>query len=161
MPPTTTPPRLKRKWVKLVGSDIRLVYPQKRLDSPPDCKCGHPIHPHFHFEDDKDQEPKKVAKTPTLFEANGNGTYTQWSFDIYGPVGHTGTLKEGDAVEPLKGRKDFNEALRLERLFDWSMVRQAGMVAVMGGSRSLNPFKLAKAARRRFRRRWGVDVDTR
>jgi hypothetical protein len=159
MPGTSTPPRLKRKWVKLVGSDFRLVYPRKRRDSPPDCKCGHSIHPHWHFEDDKAQEPKQVPLTPTLLEDHGDGTYTHWSFGIFGPVGHGGTLKDGLAVEPLKGRKDFNEAVRLERLFDWSMVRQAGMAAVMGGSRNPNLLKLAEVARRRFRRRWGVEPD--
>lgn len=161
MPRAITLPRLKRKWVKLVGSDFRLVYPQKRVDSPPDCKCGHAIHPHWHYEDDKGREPKRVSLTPTLPEVNGHGTYTHWSFGLFGPVGHEGKLKEGDAVEPLKGREDFSEALRLERLFDLSLVQQAGMVAVMGGSRNPNLFKLAKDARRRFKRRWGVEVDAR
>ena len=157
MPRTMKQPRLKRTWVKLVGSDFRLEYAKKRVDSPPDCKCGHPIHPHFRYEDDKAQEPKRVLLTPTLLEDNGDGTYTHWSFGIFGPVGHGGTLKDGLAVEPLKGRKDFNEAPRLERQFDWSLVRQAGMVAVMGGARNPKLLRLAEAARRRFRRRWGVD----
>ena len=157
MPRAITPPRLKRKWVKLVGSDFRLEYPKKRVDSPPDCKCGHAIHPHWHYEDDRSQEPKRVPLTPTLLEDKGDGTYTHWSFGIFGPMGHAGMLKEGNTVQPLKTRKDFSEALRLERLFDHSLVRQAGMVAVMGGSRNPNLLRLAEAARRRFRRRRGVD----
>lgn len=156
MPRTITPPRLKRKWAKVVGSDFHLEYPKKRVDHPAECKC-HGVPNRWHYADDKSQEPKRVPLPPTLLEDNGDGTYTHWSFGIYGPVGHTGTLKEGDAVEPLKGRKDFNEALRLERLFDWSLIRQAGMAAVMGGSRNANLLKLAKAARRKFKRRWGTD----
>ncbi len=158
MPLTTSPPRLKRKWVKLVGSDFGLVYPQKRVNHPADCKC-HGVPNHWHYEDDKSREPKRVPLPPTLLEDNGDGNYTAWSFGVFGPVGHSGTLKEGNAVEPLKGRKDFNEALRLERLFDYSLVRQAGMAAALGGGRNPNLFKLAQAARRRFKRRWGADPD--
>jgi hypothetical protein len=135
MPRTWTPPRLRRKWVKLVGSDFRRKYP--------------------HNEDDTSQQPQRVPVTPTLFEDNSDGSYTQWSFGLFGLVGNKGTLKDGDAVEPLQGCRDFHEALRLERLFDWSLVRQAGMAAVMGGARNPHLVHLAQAARRNFRRRWG------
>lgn len=157
MPRTRTPHRLTTKWVKLVGSDFRLEYPQKAVQHPADCKC-HSVPNHWHYEDDKSREPRRVP-LPTLLEDNGDGTYTAWSFGLFGPMGSTGTLKEGDAVEPLNGSKGFKEALRLERLFDWSMVRQAGMAAVLGGSRNPELLKLAEAARRKFTRRWGVNPD--
>jgi hypothetical protein len=156
MPPTLTPPRLQRKWVKLVGSDIRLVYPQKIIHHPSECDC-HPIANHRHYENDTSQPPRRKHVTPTLFEDNGDGTYTHWSFGLFGPVGHKGTLQQGDAVALLRSRRDFQAALRLEWLFDWSLVRQVGMAAVMGGTRNPTLIQLAQAARRRFRRRWGSE----
>jgi hypothetical protein len=155
MPRTRTLPHLKRKWVKLAGSDFRLHYPKKLIRHTPGCPC-HPSPNHWHYEEDKSQDPKRVPVTPTLLEDNG-GTYTQWSFGIFGPVGYKGALKAGDAVEPLQSRQDFTEALRLERLFDWSLVRQAGMAAVMGGDRNSTLIELAQDARRNFKRRWGSD----
>jgi hypothetical protein len=156
MPPTRTLPRLTRKWVKLVGSDYRLHYPKKLIRHAPDCPC-HPAPNHWHYEDDKSQEPKRVPVPALLLEDNGDGVYTPWSFGIFGPVGYKGRLKEGDAVVPLQSRPDFAEALRLERLFDWSLVRQAGMAAVLGGARNPTLIELAQDARRNFKRRWGSD----
>jgi hypothetical protein len=156
MPRTQTPPHIKRKWVKLAGSDFRLRYPQKLIRHVPDCPC-HPAPDHWHYEDDKSQQPQRVPVTPTLLEDNGDGTYTQWSFGIFGPVGYKGRLKEGDTVAPLQSRRDSTEALRLERLFDWSLVRQAGMAAVLGGARNPTLIQLAQGARQNFKRRWGSD----
>ena len=156
MPRTRMPLRLTRKWVKLVGSDVRLKFPRKMVRHVPGCTC-HPSPNHCHYEDDKSRQPPRVPMTSILFEDNGDGIYTHWSFGLFGPVGYKGTLKEGDAVAPLQSRQDFDEALRLERLFDWSLVRQAGMAAVMGGAGNPNLVHLAQAARRNFQRRWGCD----
>jgi hypothetical protein len=153
---TRTPPRLRRKWVKLVGSDFRLRYPQKLVRHVSGCPC-HPAPNHWHYEEDKSQQPQRVPVTPTLLEDNGDGSYTQWSFGIFGPVGYKGTLKEGDAVQLLRSRQDFTEALRLERLFDWSLVRQAGIAAVLGGARNPTLIRLAQAARQNFKHRWGSE----
>jgi hypothetical protein len=109
MPSTQTSPRLQRKWVKLAGSDFRLVYPQKIIRHARDCTC-HPLPNHWHYEDDKSHEPERVSVLPVLLEDNGEGTYTQWSFGLFGPLGHKGTLKDGDAVQPLISRTDINEA---------------------------------------------------
>jgi hypothetical protein len=156
MPRIRTLSRLKRKWVKLVGSDFRMVYPHKIIPHTPGCTC-HPAPNHWFYEEDRCQQPERVSVTPTLLEDDGGGIYTQWSFGIFGPVGYKGTLKEGDAVAPLQSRQDFAEALRLERLFDWSLVRQAGMAAVIGGARNATLIELAQTARCNFKRRWGSD----
>ena len=97
----------------MVGSGFRLVYPRKIIRHASGCTC-HPVPNHWHYEGDESQQPKRMPMTPILFEDNGDGTYTHWSFDLFGPVGYKGTLKEGDAVAPLQSRQDFNGALRLE-----------------------------------------------
>ena len=156
MPRIRIPPRLKRKWVKLVGSDFRLLYPQKLVRPVPGCPC-HTAPNHWHYEEDKSQQPERVPVTPTLLEDNGDGTCTQWSFGLFGRLGYKGSFKAGDAIEPLQSRQDFTAALRLERLFDWSLVRQAGMAAVLGGARKPKLIQLAQAARQNFKRCWGSD----
>ncbi len=156
MPRIRIPPRLKWKWVKRVGSDFRLRYPQKLVRPVPGCPY-HPAPNLWHYEHDKRRQPKRMPITPILFEDNGDGIYTHWSFGLFGPLGYKGSFKAGDAVQPLQSCQDFAEALRLERLFDWSLVRQAGMAAVLGGARNPTLIQLAQAARHDFKRRWGSD----
>jgi hypothetical protein len=157
MPRIGIPPRLKRKWVKLAGSDFRLLYLQKLVRHVPGCPC-HTAPNHWHYEENKSQQPERVPVTPTLIEDNGDGADTHWSFGLFGPLGYKGTRKAGDAIEPLQSRQDFTEALRLERLFDWSLVRQAGMAAVLGGARNPKLIQLPQAARHDFKRQWGSDT---
>jgi hypothetical protein len=114
-----------RKWVKLKGSDFRLAYPQKRID--------HADGTHFHFEDDKSQPPRKVKMPPIIFEDNGDGTFTQWNFGLYGPVGHKGTLKLGDAVEPIRTAADQKAVEQVEAMFAKALQSQMAMFAAMGG----------------------------
>lgn len=142
---------LTKKWVKLVGSDYRLEYPDKMVKHPRDCKC-HSIPNHWHYEADKSKPPKKVWLAPTLLEDNGDGTYTAWSYGIWGPVGSTGKLKEGMQVVLITSRSDYKEAERLERLFERSLCNQMGMAAAMSGNPNL--IKASDALRRCYKRRY-------
>lgn len=101
-------------WVKVKDSDIRLVYPMRRVDSKEGCQCDHFTHAngdrsaglHYHFEDDLNQEPTREWKPPTILQANEDGTFTSWGYTVWGPVGRTGQLREGVEVEELRTRKD-------------------------------------------------------
>jgi hypothetical protein len=66
------------KWVKLKGSDHKIIYPHSiRIDHP----CGS-----YHYELDTSQT-RVVQCIPTILEDKGDGTYTQWSFSVWGPSG--------------------------------------------------------------------------
>ena len=115
---------MANKWVKLEGSDVRLEYPMKRVQH----QDGR-----FHFEPDQSQPPKRVPVTPLILEDHGNGIYTHWSFGIFGPVGHAGTLKDGAKAVPLQTKTDFEELQRIERFIASSLESQQAMFVAMGG----------------------------
>lgn len=109
-------PWLERDWRMI--RKYRLNYPQKRIDSPEGCNCDHFIHKaphnnhsagaHYHAEDDTTQAPHKEELPPIFLEKKADGSYTTWSYSIYGPIGQTGTLTpeaEGK-LEKVTRRKD-------------------------------------------------------
>lgn len=124
-----------KSWVKVIGSDVRLEYPQKRVDSPPGCKCDHPIHPHYHFEPDYGAKPVKRRISPQLYEDNGDGTYTRWGYTVWGPVGVTGTLAAGVEVAPLSTKADRKASERLEGMIARSLQSQHALVTGMRAAR--------------------------
>jgi hypothetical protein len=115
------------KWVKIVGSDVQLEYPYKRVDAADGV--------HFHFEEDRSQAPKQKRITPTLLEDHGDGTYTEWSFGIYGPVGTTGPLPPSVKIGPLTTKADRAAACVLEKAMQRSLESQAAMVFAMSDGR--------------------------
>ncbi len=125
-----------RRWVKLEGSDVRLEYPMKKI--------MHEDGVHFHYEDDRSQPPKRVPMPPILFEDNGDGTYTQWTFGLFGPVGHCGQLLPNTQVVPLQTKRDFAEAKRLDERMAASLRSQTAFVCSMSGGR-LTPDQLGQS----------------
>jgi hypothetical protein len=115
----------ERKWVKLKGSDFRLEYPQKRVD--------HADGIHFHFEPDTSHPPRKIKMPPIILEDHGDGTFTQWSYTLFGPVGHKGTLKPGDEVEPIRTAADRKAVEQVEAMFAKALQSQMAMFTAMGG----------------------------
>jgi translation elongation factor EF-Tu-like GTPase len=109
----------------LKGSDFRLDHPQKRVD--------HVDGVHFHFEDDKSQPPRKIKMPPIILEVNGDGTFTQWSFSLFGSVGHQGTLKPGNEVEQIRSAADRKAVEQIETMFAKAMQSQMSMFVAMGG----------------------------
>lgn len=129
-----------RKWVKIKGSDVRLEYPSKKVMEPD----GY----HYHFEDDRTVEPKRIKQQPRLLEDNGDGTYTSWSYTVWGPVGGSGSLKEGIEVVPLTTKADRREADRLDDMMQRGMARQLGLAGMMSGNQNL--LAAAEESRRRI-----------
>lgn len=116
-----------RKWLKIKDSDVWIVYPDRRVDSPEGCPCDHFVHEggnrsagvHFHFEEDRSAKPKRRRLTPRLVEVRSDGTYAQWNFGIFGSYAYVGRdFKEGVVLVPLSTKADREEAARLERMLD-------------------------------------------
>ena len=87
-----------KRWVKILGSDVRLDYPQKRVDE----ADGY----HYHFEDDMAATPKQRHISPVILEDRGNGEFTAWSGGIWGCIGNTGKPKADVQLVPLRGKRD-------------------------------------------------------
>lgn len=112
-----------RKWVKVVGSDFRLEYPQKRVN--------HADGYYYHFEDDKSQEPKKIRITGTFLEDNGDGSYTGWSFGLWGPVGERGVLLPEIKVITELNKYDLAAIQNIENLMKRSLTSQQAMFTIL------------------------------
>ena len=110
------------QWVKLKGSDFEITYPCNiRVDLPGGG---------YYFEMDTSQ-PQVVKCLPTILEDEGDGTYTQWSFSVWGPIGQHAPLPEGYEVVPLETKADFAEAERIEKMIERAMQSQNALVTAM------------------------------
>lgn len=83
----------------------------------------------------------KIKGREQLLEDNGDGTYTAWSFGIWGPVGSKGKLLPGIEVLPLKTKADRQEAARMEKMMKRSLETQLRMAYAMSGNPNLLPAK--------------------
>jgi hypothetical protein len=81
----------------------------------------------------------KVKGRQQLLEDKGDGTYTAWSFGIWGPVRSKGQLLPGVEVLPLKTKADKREAARMERLMKRSLETQLRMAYALSGNPNLLP----------------------
>lgn len=123
----------QRKFVKVVGSDVRLEWPQKQVM----CADNY----HWTYEDDKTQPPIRCTIPATILEDNGDGTYTRWGFTVFGPIGHTGPLKPEIQITDRLNRQDQEEVERILRCEARALKAQAAMFIAMGG----NPQAVAAA----------------
>ena len=113
------------KLVKIKGSDVRLEYPQKRVVVEVDPIIGEK----WEYHDDTSRPPKEVRKIPTIVEDNGDGTYTSWSFGIWGPVGSCGKLSDGVEVVPL-AKRDEKHAEQIRKGMARSLEQQKNMFEI-------------------------------
>jgi hypothetical protein len=117
---------MSTKWVKVAGSDVRQEYAQKRVD--------HSDGVHWHFEDDLTLPPTERCVPPTILEDHEDGTYTRWTYTVWGPVGMSGTLKPGISVVPISTKADREEVSRIEKLMERALRSQAALVEAMSAA---------------------------
>lgn len=115
-----------RKWVKVVGSDVRIEYPQICIDEADGV--------HFHYEDDRTR-PIRRRVPAILLEDNGGGVYTSWTFGgTFGPIGVRGKLAEGVTVTERLNAADRRQVEILNAQERTSMQRQARAFVALGGN---------------------------
>jgi hypothetical protein len=91
----------------------------------------------WHYTDDKSQKPKRIKSPATILEDNGDGTFTAWSYGVWGPVGTHGKLKPGIQVTAHFTRDDVAVVARIEGLIARSLRSQQALFEVMKLNRDL------------------------
>lgn len=113
---------MNKKFVKIKGSDDYIEYPQIRVNNPDGT---------FYYTDDKTRAKIVKTKYPKILEDNCDGTYTAWTYTVFGPVGEQGTLKSGIEISELKTKSDFAAAERIIDLINKSLKSQEIMYSLM------------------------------